>query len=208
MLRRFLVVGALLLVAGGLAASSAWASSGQVSFGKSTVEPAINGIDGSTVYLLTPDNAPFPSKANAQHAVAPLWLVAYPQGSTVDPTVLNCQPDNCDHVNVLPFVPPGGVYPSGTITNQYGTFTGGLLVGHDHIVGVPPPPAGGDFNVAWHVILVVFTPKAVADGAINNRIMTIEQINDEIASGDVFTANTPITFHCSIVSSKVYTQHQ
>lgn len=205
MFRKLLFVGALLALAGAFAATSAAAgtSSGQVAFGKASVEPAINGADGSTVYLLTPDGAPFPSKAN-QRAVAPLYLPAYPQGSTIDPSVLNCQPDNCDHVNVLPFVPQGGVYPAGTITNQYGTFTGGLLIGHDHIVGVPPT---GDFNVAWHVVLLVFTPKAVQDGAINVRITTFDQINAALANGDVFPVETPITFNCSIVSQQVYMQH-
>lgn len=204
MFRKLVLAGALVALAAGLAVNSAAAYSGQIAFGNGTVEPALNGADGSTVYLLTPNNAPFPSNANQQHAVAPLWIPMYPQGSTVNAADLNCHPDNCDHLQVLPFVPPGGVYQSGTITNKYGTFTGGLVVGHDHVVGVAPT---GDFNVAWHVILVVFTPKAVADGAINVRLSTVEQIQQAITNGDAFPADTPITFNCSIVSPRVYTQH-
>jgi hypothetical protein len=116
--------------------------------------------------------------------------------------MLNCQPSNCDHVNVLPFPAPG--YPNGgTTCVKYGFPSGqcALVIGHDHLVGAPPT---GDFNVAWHVILVVFTPKAVADGAINNRVLTLRDIADAVTNGDAFEADTPITFNCSIVSSTVY----
>ena len=69
------------------------------------MEPAIDYSDGSTVYLLTPDKAPFPSRANPI-ATAPLYLPLYPLNSTVPAAGLNCQPNNCDHVNVLPFPNP------------------------------------------------------------------------------------------------------
>jgi hypothetical protein len=162
-----------------LSASAGSTPSGQVAFGQSTVEPAINDANGSTVFLLTPNNAPFPSKANAQHAVAPLYLPVYPVGSTIDPSTLNCLPTNCDHVNSF-------FYP---------------IIGHDHLVGVAPT---GDFNVAWHVILIAFTPQGFADGAINHRLMTSAAIEAAEAAGDVVEIDTPITFNCSIVSQKVY----
>ena len=38
--------------------------SGQRTFGQVSVEPAIDLSNGDTIYLLTPDKAPFPSKAN------------------------------------------------------------------------------------------------------------------------------------------------
>ena len=120
--------------------------------------------------------------------------------------LLNCQPDNCDHANVLPFWNPllSPWYPNGGATcTQYGLPAGGcaLVIGHDHMVGVPPT---GDFNVAWHVTLLVFTPKAFQDGAINVRLLTLQDIEQAMQNGDVFPADTPITFNCSIVSSTVY----
>jgi hypothetical protein len=76
-----------------------------------------------------------------------------------------------------------------------------LVVGHDHLIGVPPT---GDFNVAWHVILVVFTPQGFKNGAINHHIMTLWDLIGAVSSGDAFEVSTPITFNCSIVSQTVY----
>jgi hypothetical protein len=182
-------------------AAQARAQSGQTGFGQASVEPAIDYATGNTIFLLTPIKAPFPSKAN-QHAVAPLYLTAYPGTSNIDPGILNCQPSNCDHINVLPFPAPG--YPNGGATClNYGFPSGGcsLLIGHDHLVGVPHT---GDFNVAWHVILVVFTPKAFQDGAINNRLLTLQDLANAVTNGDAFFADTPVTFNCSIVSARTY----
>jgi hypothetical protein len=202
--RRSVVVALVSVVAFVVATASASAYSGQVFFAQASVEPAVNDANGATVYLLTPNNAPFPSKANPV-ATAPLYLPMYPLASSpsIAAADLNCQPTNCDHVNVVPFVSP--VYPSGTITTPFGTFTGGLYKGHDHLVGVAS--TGGDFNVAWHVILVAFTPQALVDGAANTRILTLTQLGLDLATGDAFTISTPITFNCSIVNEKVYTQH-
>lgn len=58
--------------------------------------------NGNAVYLLTPDKSPFPSQANPV-ATAPLYLPLYPVTSSVPSFELNCQPSNCDHVNVLPY---------------------------------------------------------------------------------------------------------
>jgi hypothetical protein len=162
-----------------LSASAASTPTGQVAFGQATVEPAINDANGSTVFLLTPNHAPFPSKANAQHAVAPLYLPVYPVGSTIDPSTLNCQPTNCDHVQTF-------FYP---------------IIGHDHLVGVAPT---GDFNVAWHVWVLAFTQKGFDDGAINKRLMTLSDINAAEFAGDIFPIDSGITFNCSIVSQRVY----
>jgi hypothetical protein len=169
----------LMVMTSPLAASAASTPTGQVAFGQATVEPAINDADGSTVFLLTPNKAPFPSMANPQHAVAPLYLPVYPVGSTIDPSTLNCQPSNCDHVRTF-------FYP---------------IIGHDHLVGVRPT---GDFNVAWHVWVIAFTPKGFADGAINTRLMTLSAIQAAQAAGDVFPIDSGITFNCSIVSQTVY----
>ena len=55
--------------------------------------------------------------------------------------------------------------------------TGGLYKGHDHLVGKAPT---GDFNVAWHVVLLVFTQKAMADHSYNTPIMTIGDVGGAI----------------------------
>jgi hypothetical protein len=162
-----------------LSASAASTPSGMVAFGQSTVEPALNDANGSIVFLLTPNKAPFPSLANAAHAVAPLYLPLYPVGSTVDPNLLNCRPTNCDHAQSF-------VYP---------------IIGHDHVIGVNPT---GDFNVAWHVVLIAFTPQAFGDGAINIRLTTHGAIEAAEQAGDVVEISTPITFNCSIVSKTVF----
>lgn len=200
---RKIVLLAFVVVVGLIGFSSAAnAQSGQVAIGRATVEPALDYTTGSTVFLLTPDKAPFPSRANP-HAVAPLYLVTYPATSTLTPSLLNCQPTNCDHVNVLPFPAPG--YPNGgAACTNYGLPANGcaLLIGHDHLVGIAK--TGGDFNVAWHVTLVVFTPQGVAQGLANTRVMTLNQMSTLVTNGDAFLADTPITFNCSAVSAAVY----
>jgi hypothetical protein len=173
-----LLLGTLLL---GLTASSnaqiTWYS-GQRAFGQVTIEPAIDDATGNEIFLLTPNNVPLPSHA-AQRAHAPLYLVLYPAASTLDANTLNCQPVNCDHAQTF-------VYP---------------LKGHDHLVGVPHT---GDFNVAWDVVLVAFTEQAFADGAINNRILTLDQLNAALAAGDVMTIGPVTGFNCSITSAATY----
>jgi hypothetical protein len=172
------LLGALLL---GLAASSnaqiPWYS-GQRAFGQVTIEPAIDDATGNEIFLLTPNHVPLPSNA-APRAHAPLYLVLYPAASTIDANMLNCQPVNCDHVQTF-------VYP---------------LKGHDHLVGVPHT---GDFNVAWDVVLVAFTEQGFADGAINNRLLTLEQVNEALAAGDVTTIGPVTSFNCSITSATTY----
>ncbi len=178
--RRFtgLLLGALSL---GLAVSSnaqiTWYS-GQRAFGQATVEPAVDYATGNEIFLLTPDHAPLPSKA-AQRAHAPLYLVLYPAVSIIDANTLNCQPVNCDHVQTF-------AYP---------------LKGHDHLVGMPHT---GDFNVAWDVVLVAFTDKGFADGAINNRILTLDQLNKALTAGEVVPIGPVTSFNCSITSITTY----
>jgi hypothetical protein len=178
--------------------------SGQRNFAQVSVEPAIDYANGSTIYLLTPIKAPFPSKANPV-ATAPLYLPLYPLSSTVSVDDLNCQPSNCDHVNVLPF--PSADYGALAGTDQRCVdFNGGgacsAVKGHDHLVGVAK--THGDFNVAWAVKLVVFTHAAFVDGKINERILTLNQLNGLITSGDAVVLDTPVTFNCSVTSERTY----
>lgn len=155
--------------------------SGQRVFGQVTIEPAVDYATGNEIFLLTPNHGPFPSKA-AQRAHAPMYLVMYPETSAVEASTLNCQPTNCDHVQTY---------------SPYGV----ALKGHDHLVGMPHT---GDFNVAWDVYLMAFTPQGFADGAINTRILTLDQLNAALASGDIVQIGPEETFNCSITSAATY----
>lgn len=194
----------LALLAVATAAYAQDSESGQRNFAQVSVEPAIDYANGNTIYLLTPVKAPFPSKANAV-ATAPLYLPLYPLSSTVPADDLNCQPNNCDHVNVLPFPSADYGFLPGS-DKRCTDFNGGdpcsPVKGHDHLVGVAKTK--GDFNVAWHVEFVVFTSKAFTDGNINTRITTLNQINALVASKDVVIIDTPVTFNCSITSERTY----
>ena len=177
---------------------------GQRTFAQVSVEPAIDNMTGNTVYLLTPTKAPFPSKANPV-ATAPLYLPWYPVSSTVVANDLNCQPTNCDHANVLPFASPDyGQLPGSDKACM--DFNNGNpcspVKGHDHLVGVAQ--SKGDFNVAWHVIAVVFQHAAFVDGKINERITTLNQLMGLWKSGDVIFIDSPVTFNCSITSERTY----
>jgi hypothetical protein len=158
--------------------------------GKASVEPAYNADTGQIMYLLTPEKAPLPAKANA-HATSPLYLVEYPPSSTVG--TLNCMgvPGNCpDHDGLV-----AGV-ATGAMPSVYGTDPG-LLPGHDHIAD---PPGKPDFNIAWEVIEVLFTNSAAA----NTHLTTDTAIQAAVANGDAITIDLGFAFNCSVVSSSVY----
>ena len=157
--------------------STTWYS-GQRAFGQSVVEPAVDLATGDEIFLLTPNNAPLPAKP-PQRAQAPLFLVLYPTNSAVPTSSLNCLPTNCGHLQTW-------AYP---------------LKGHDHLVGVPHT---GDFNVDWDVILVSFTDKGFTDGAINTRILTLDQLGAAFDAGDVEEIGPVLSFNCSITSSTTY----
>ena len=165
--------------------------SGERQFGMSTVEPAYNDQTGSTVYLLTPDKAPFPTKSNAR-ATAPLYLVEYPPSTTLKE--FNCAgvPGNCPDHDFEVASAATGIMPSVYGTNPY------ALPGHDHLVATPG--SGGDFNIAWEVVEVVFKNKAAA----NTRLTTEDQINDAVAHGDAMKVDLGFAFHCSVVPAVVY----
>ena len=186
-----LVFACALAVVAVLGASPALAvglPTGETKLGQSLVEPAYNDVTGTIIYLLTPTKSPFPTHTSA-HAVAPLWLVEYPAGSTVG--TLNCMgvPGNCpDH--------DAGV--AGAAAAFMPSVYGAGVIGHDHLVA--PPGHQGDFNIAWNVIEVLFTTKAAA----NHHLTTLAAINAAIASGDVKTFDLGFAFHCSVVSAAAY----
>lgn len=168
--------------------------SGERAHGDVTIEPAYDDVDGSIVYLQTPNHhAPLgPTNTTQQvnsHAVAPLYLIVYPAGTSGK---FNCMgvPGNCpDHggaiaglaASVMP-----SVYPSAT-----------AVPGHDHLVGVAS--SGGDFNVAWHVYVELFT----SDAAVHH-ITLLSDLNATKASGGLMQVDTGIVFLCAVVSEKSY----
>jgi hypothetical protein len=166
--------------------------SGERVLGQTTIEPAYNADTGQILYLLTPMGAPFPSKAN-YHAVSPLYLVVYPHSAADAVGPMNCAfetGDNCpDHGQGIANLAAGqfgepGVYGAG-------------VWGHDHIVD---PPGGADFNIAWHVVVVLFTDNATAD----THLTTEAQIDAVVASGHAREIETPIVFNCNVVPAVTY----
>jgi hypothetical protein len=164
---------------GTAAASTTWYS-GMRAFGQVTVEPAVDLATGNEIFLLTPNNVQAGPVHAAEPATAPLYLTLYPTASTLPASSFNCLPTNCDHAQ---------------------TFPGYALKGHDHLVGVPHT---GDFNVAWDVIVVAFTPHGFADHAINTRILTLTQLDAAVANGDVVKIDIGFSFNCSITSITTY----
>jgi hypothetical protein len=69
--------------------------------------------------------------------------------------------------------------------------------GHDHLVGAAVTK--GDFNVAWHVYLELFT----SSGAVTH-ITTLSELNTAKGSGSVRQVDSGIVFLCAIVSESAY----
>ncbi len=187
-----LAVGAVLFVPWTAAAQDL--PSGEVEFRQSSIEPAYNDLNGKITYFLTPARAH--EKANG-HAVAPIYIIVYPTSAAGSVGTLNCmyQPtDNC------PSHGQGVAYMANLV--EYSVYSGGVL-GHDHILAAPPSPpvVGGDFNIAWLPVFVFFTSSTAA----NTHIKTLDQLNKELADGNVIEKLFPNgTFHCSIVPATVY----
>jgi hypothetical protein len=174
-------------------------TSGHFTGGGGTIEPAYDDTTGTLVYLQTP-NGPavhLPKTIDPSTGlpvnVAPIYLPMYPAGSGIDPAMLNCAhvpADNCpDHGPLLAAV-AASIMPS--------VYDTGVL-GHDHLVGIAS--TGGDFNVIWEPVLVLFTNPAAA----MTHITTLKQINDAVGSGNAIEVPVPpATFHCSSVSAAAY----
>lgn len=165
---------------------------GNASQGRGAViEPAYDYNTGALTYILTPTGAPFPSKAN-DHAVAPLYIVVYP--SSYPGWTLNCMgvPGNCpDHDGLIAgaatAVEPG----------VYGTDPA-AVPGHDHLIGLAS--TGGDWNVAWHVWVILFTNSGAAD----THVTTLSQLRADLRDGDAISVDSGITFNCSAVPASAY----
>jgi hypothetical protein len=229
MLRRLLVVSVLtssvaLLVFAAVGSADS-APSGQRLYGDSSwdpvsghfvggggaIEPAFDDSTGTLVYLRTPNNTQnaknLPDKMvpfgdlgfSLPVNVAPIFLPVYPVGSGIDPTTLNCDHlvpldpgpgtgDNCiDHGNLIAGIASG--FPA---------YSGGVL-GHDHLVGIAN--TGGDFNVLWEPVLVLFN----SVDPHQMRITTLDQIEAAVTAKTVtLLPLPPATFHCSAEGSAAY----
>jgi hypothetical protein len=174
-------------------------TTGEYTGGGGAIEPAYDDATGTLVYLQTPNNVPFnPVKkidpdTGMPINVAPIYLPVYPAGSAIDPATLNCAhvpADNCpDHGPLIAGAAMQIVNP---------VYKNGVL-GHDHLVGIAK--TGGDFNVLWEPVVVLFTNPVAA----TVHITTLAQIDDAVAAGNAIEVPLPqATFHCSSVSAAAY----
>ena len=163
---------------------------GEHMLGHSLIEPAWEDVSSTIIYLLTPLGSPFPTHTSS-HAVAPLYLVEYPPGSNVG--TMNCMgvPGNCPDHDIEVATAATQIMPS-----VYGNDPT-LVPGHDHLVA--GPASGGDFNISWEVVEVLFTSKAAV-----RRLTTEKAVDDAIAHGDAIEADLGFAFHCSVVPAAPY----
>jgi hypothetical protein len=207
------------LIVASIGLASASAPSGQVMVGNTsfdsstghfvggggTIEPTYDYSTGLLTYIRTPNNAAVHPPVNPKMRmvnglpfpvnVAPIYLPVYPKSFLQsDPSVtLNCfhlPADNCaDHGNAV----AGAAESLGNPTVY-----GAGVAGHDHLIGVAS--TGGDFNVIWEPVLVLFNNTAAV-----HHITTLSDLLSEINSSNVTQIGLPqLDFHCSVVSAAAY----
>ncbi len=184
-----IAVALLLGAALGVAPVAASSPSGERMLGQSSIEPVYDDMTGAVSFVSTPIHVANPVNANPK-SWAPFYLPVYPVGSTVG--TLNCMgvPGNCpDHDGIIAGAAMG-IMPS---------VYGGGVIGHDHLMA--GPGSGGDFNIAWEPVLVLFTNGEAA----NEHITTLAQIDAALAAHNVIEVPLPFaTFHCSVVPAVTY----
>lgn len=180
----------LALIAPSSGASASGLPSGERVNGQSTLEPVYDDMTGAIRYVSTPNHAHMNANPTAW---APFYLPLYPMSAANAIGVVNCAhspADNC---------PDHGPEVAGAAMQIMPNVYGAGVWGHDHLMA--GPGSGGDFNIAWEPILVLFTNSAAA----NTHITTLAQINAAVASHDAILVPLPqLTFHCSVVSAAVY----
>jgi hypothetical protein len=169
--------------------------SGQRVFGQSVLEPVYNDQNAGQIgYIKQPEQAPQPLPASPV-AWAPFYLVVYPVESTAATTYLcmHLPVDNC---------PTHGPGIAALAQSREPSVYGAGVAGHDHLMDFP---GGPDFNIAWEPIVVLFTPQAVADGTVNEHVLTDAQISALVASGDAIKVPRPTrVFICASVPGSLY----
>ena len=180
----------LATVAPSYRAAASGLPSGERTNGMSTLEPVYDDMSGAIRYVSTPDKAPMHANPTAW---APFYLPVYPLSAADAIGVVNCAhtpADNC---------PDHGPEVAGAAMQIMPSVYGAGVWGHDHLMA--GPGSGGDFNVAWEPVLVLFTSSAAA----NTHITTLAQINAAVASHNAILVPLPqLTFHCSVVSASLY----
>jgi hypothetical protein len=183
------------------------AASGHFVGGGGAIEPAYDDTTGTLVYLQTPNG---PAVHPANHVdpatglpknVAPIYLPMYPAGSGIDPASLNCIHLLADLTTVADNCPDHGPEVAGAAMSIEPSVYGAGVVGHDHLIGIAK--TGGDFNVLWEPVLVLFT----SVDASRTHITTLAQIKAAEAASPPQAFEVPLppaTFHCSVVSAAAY----
>jgi len=180
------------------AAAAGTPPSGERIHGQSVLEPAFDDTTaGDVEFVMTPLNTPL--NANPR-AWAPFYVPVYPAGvSFADSLQCAHMPkDNCpDHG------PPIAALAASMFPKIYGPADGSGVAGHDHLMA--PPGSGGNFNIAWEPIFVLFTNAATMN-TVNTRLTTLDQIIAVVNSGQAKEIPLPqLTFHCEVVPEIVYT---
>ena len=176
----------------GPTAAFAGSPSGEVAVGKTVIEPAYDAANGHLVYLSTPAGTAGHGHPNG-HNVAPLYLPLYPTSAASSVGTMNCQHqpmDNC---------PDHGPLVAGLAKSVMPSVYGAGVWGHDHIVGIAS--TGGDFNILWEPIAILFTSSAAA----NQHLTTLAEINTALSLHQIIEIPLPsATFSCSAVSAAVF----
>jgi len=176
----------------GVTVASAQLPSGERQLGQTIVEPGYDDRTGDLIYIMTPIGAPLPSHANGQ-SVSSLSIVVYPNSAAGSVGTMNCAHEGGDNC------PDHGPGIAGLAESVVPSVYGDGVWGHDHIMD---GPGGRDFNVAWHVVVVLFTNSAAA----KTHITTEDQLEAALDAGDALTVDTDITFHCNLVSGATYSR--
>jgi len=187
---RFILLVALGMLLTGVTVAGAQVPSGERQLGKTIIEPGYDDRTGELIYIMTPMGAPFPSHSN-EHAVSPLFIIVYPNSAADAVGTMNCAHeggDNCpDHG------PDIAALAQSVVPSVYGDG----VWGHDHVMD---GPGGSEFNVTWHVIVVLFTNAEAA----KTHVTTEDQLDAALDAGDAITVETAIVFHCNLVSGATY----